>query len=277
MPATAIVTDSTSDIPPEEAEALSIEVVPALVTVEGQSYEDGRGLSRLEFYRRLPFLREPATTAAPSPRVFEIAYEKVMAAGAERVLSMHVSSKLSGLIDVARIAAATFGDRVHVFDSLQVSLGLGFQAMEAAAVALAGASFDAILQAAQRARDRVRIVAMIDTLEYLRRSGRVSWMRAGLGDLLRVKLIVRVADGVVQRIGEARTKHRALDQLVTMATSWGPQERLAILHSAVPEEAAALAQRLRDLSARAPLIVDVTTVIGTHVGPGSLGLAALSR
>jgi len=277
MPATAIVTDSTSDIPVEEAEALGIEVVPALVTVEGQSYVDGRGLSRPEFYRRLPFLREPATTAAPSPQVFEMAYEKVMAAGAERVLSMHLSSKLSGLIDVARIAAASFGDRVHVFDSLQVSLALGFQAMEAAAAALAGASFDAVLQVAQRARDRVRIVAMIDTLEYLKRSGRVSWIRAGLGDLLSVKLMVRVADGVVQRIGEVRTKHKALDQLVAMAQSWGPQERLAILHSAVPEEAAALAQRLRDLSARVPLIVDVTTVIGTHVGPGSLGLAALSR
>jgi DegV family protein with EDD domain len=277
MPSTAIVTDSTSDVPPEEAKALSIEVVPVLITLEGRSYVDGLELSRTDFYRRLPMTKAPATTAAPSLRTFEAVYEKVLSQGAERVLSIHLSEKLSSLINIARQAATSFGDSVQVFDSWQVSLAAGFQVMQAAAAALAGETFETILEVAQKARDHARVVAMIDTLEYIRRSGRVSWLRAGLGDLLRVKLLVRVADGVVQRIGEARTKARALEQLRSIAEGWGPLERLAILHSGVPAEAAEFAQRLRDLCGQSPLIVDVTTAIGTHVGPGSIGLAALSR
>ncbi len=272
-----VVTDSTSDIPADEAEALGIEVIPALVTVNGKSYKDGTELDRAELYRRMPLLKTPATTAVPSPSVFEALYERLLASGVERVLSMHVSSRLSTMVNVARQAAAAFGDRIHVFDSLQVSLGLGFQAMEAATAALADRPFEAILEVARRARERVRLCAMIDTLEYIRRSGRVSWLRAGLGEMLKVKLLVSVADGLVQRIGEVRTRRRALEQLLALGRGWGPMERLAVLHSAVPEEAADLAQRLKDLSARLPLIADVTTVIGTHVGPGSLGLAGLTR
>lgn len=277
MPSTAIVTDSTSDVPPEEAEALSIEVVPVLITLNGHSYVDGLELSRADFYRRLPRTKAPATTAAPSPRAFEAVYEKVLSQGAERVLSIHPSEKLSSLVNIARQAATSFGDRVQVFDSWYVSLAAGFQAMQAGAAALAGETFETIVEVAQKARDRARVAAMIDTLEYIRRSGRVSWLRAGLGDLLRVKLLIRVADGMVQRIGQARTKARALEQLRSIAEAWGPLDRLAILHSAVPAEAAEFAQRLRDLYSQSPLIVDVTTAIGTHVGPGSIGLAALSR
>ncbi len=277
MPLHVVVTDSTSDIPPDEAAALGIEVIPALVTVNGKSYQDGTELDRADLYRRMPLLRTPATTAVPSPSVFEALYDRLLTSGAQRVLSMHVSSKLSTMVNVARQAAAAFGDRVHVFDSLQVSLGLGFQAMEAAAAALANRPFEVVLETARRARERVRVIAMIDTLEYIRRSGRVSWLRAGLGEVLKIKLLVTVADGLVQRIGEVRTRRRALDQLLACVRAWGPMERLAVLHSAVPEEAAGLAQRLKDLSARLPLIVDVTTVIGTHVGPGSLGLAGLTR
>jgi DegV family protein with EDD domain len=193
------------------------------------------------------------------------------------VFSIHLSSRLSALIDMARQAAKTVGERIHVFDSLQVSLGLGFQVMEAATAALRDEPLEAIQEITRHARERAQVVAAIDTLEYLRRSGRVGWIRAGIGDLLRVKLLVRVADGVVQRIGEVRTKHKALDQLLGVAESWGPLERLAVLHSGVPEEAAAFAGRLRHLASRLPLIVDVTTAIGAHVGPGSIGLAALSR
>lgn len=273
----AVVTDSTCDIPPDEAERLGIEVIPALVTVNGKSYKDGSELDRAELYRRMPLLKTPATTAVPSPSVFEGVYEQLLGAGIHRVLSMHLSSRLSTMVNVARQAAAAFGDRVHVFDSLQVSLGLGFQVMEAAAAALADRPFEAILEVARRARERVRVCAMIDTLEYIRRSGRVSWLRAGLGELLKVKLLVTVADGLVQRIAEVRTRRRALEQLLAFGRAWGPMERLAVLHSAVVDEATELAERLKDLSARPPLIVDVTTVIGTHVGPRSLGLAGLMR
>jgi len=275
-PTIGIVTDSTGDIPVEEAARLGIHVVPAIVTIEGETFVDGQGLSRQEFYRRLPEMHEPPTTAAPSPQRFAEAYESLLSAGFGRILSIHVSSKLSAMLGIAAQAAAAFGDRVHVFDSAQVSMGLGFQAMEAATLATAGASFEAVLDAAQRARERVWTVAMIDTLEYLRRSGRVSWLRAGLGEFLRVKLLVQIGDGVVQRIGEVRTRHKAVDQLLSLVESRAPLERLAVLHSGIAAEAAALAERLRPLARQAALVVDVTTVIGTHVGPGSIGASGLS-
>ncbi len=277
MPSTAIVTDTTSDVPPEEAKALSIEVVPVLITLNGHSYVDGLELSRADFYRRLPMTKAPATTAAPSLHAFEAVYEKVLSKGAEKVLSIHPSEKLSSVVNIARQAATSFGDRVHVFDSLYVSLAAGFQVMQAAAAALAGETFETILEGVQRARERARVAAVIDTLEYIRRSGRVSWLRAGLGDLLRIKLLVRVADGAIQRIGQARTKPKALEQLRAIAETWGPLEKLAILHSSVPAEAAEFAERLRGLCTQAPLIVDVSTAIGTHAGPGCIGVAALSR
>ncbi len=275
-PLIGVVTDSTGDIPVEEAERLGIHVVPAIVTIEGETFVDGQGLSRSEFYRRLPEMREPPTTAAPSPQRFAEAYERLLTGGVNRVLSIHVSSKLSGMLGIAAQAAAVFGDRVQVFDSGQVSMGLGFQAMEAAARAAAGASFEAVLEAAKHARERVWTLAMIDTLQYLRRSGRVSWLRAGLGEFLRVKLLVEVVDGVVQRLGEVRTRHKAIDQFLSLVETRAPFERLAVLHSGIAAEATTMAERLRPLVREAALVVDVTTVIGTHVGPGSLGAAGLS-
>ncbi len=274
---TAILTDSTADIPVDQVEAYSVTVVPALLTVEGQSYIDGVGMTRADLYRRLPELREPPTTAAPSPLEFERAYAGLLAAGYGRILSMHLSSKLSGMVSIAAQAARKFGDRVRVFDSGQVSLGLGFQVIEAAVAALSNLPFETILNAAQRARERVRLIAMINTLEYIRRSGRVSWLRANLGELLRIKLLVELVDGVITRLDRVRTRHKALEELRGLVQSWGPLERVAVLHTAIPEEAAAFAERLRQLSRNAPIVVDVTTIIGAHVGQGSIGVAALRR
>jgi DegV family protein with EDD domain len=274
---TAILTDSTADIPVDQAETYAVTVVPAVLTVEGKSYIDGIGLTRADLYRRLPELREPPTTAAPSPLEFERAYARLLAAGYERILSMHLSSKLSGMVSIAAQAARKFGDRVRVFDSGQVSLGLGFQVIEAAGAALSNLPFDTILGAAQRARERVRLIAMINTLEYIRRSGRVSWLRANLGELLHIKILVELVDGVINRIDRVRTRHKALEELRGLVQSWGPLERVAVLHTAIPEEAATFAERLRQLSRTPPIVVDVTTIIGAHVGEGSIGVAALRR
>ncbi len=274
---TAILTDSTADIPVDQVEAYSVTVVPALLTVEGQSYIDGVGMTRADLYRRLPELREPPTTAAPSPLEFERAYAGLLATGYGRILSMHLSSKLSGMVSIAAQAARKFGDRVRVFDSGQVSLGLGFQVIEAAVAALSNLPFETILNAAQRARERVRLIAMINTLEYIRRSGRVSWLRANLGELLHIKLLVELVDGVINRLDRVRTRHKALEELRGLVQLWGPLERVAVLHTAIPEEAAAFAERLRQLSRNPPIVVDVTTIIGAHVGEGSIGVAALRR
>ena len=270
-----VVTDSTADVPADEAAALDLTVVPALLTVEGRTYVDGQGFSRTDLYRRMASLDGLPTTAVPSPERFAAAYESLLRAGAAHILSIHLSQRLSGMMQTAAQAAQDFGDRVRLFDSGQVSLGLGFQAMEAAAAALAGSSIQLVTDIAREARDRVRLIAMLNTLEFVRRSGRVSWLRANIGGLLNVKQLVEVVDGTIRRLDRVRTRARALDMLRALATGWGPLRRLAILHTAVPEEAMALGGELSHLSNRPPIVVEVTTVIGAHVGPESIGLAAL--
>jgi DegV family protein with EDD domain len=269
----AIVTDSTSDIPQEVADKLKITIIPAILTMEGETYRDGKDITREEFYRRLPQLSTPPTTAVPSPLAFEEAYQKLFEAGCEKVLSIHLSPKLSGMINVVNQAAQAFADRVTIFDSKQVSLGLGFQVIEAAEAVQEGMSLQAVLNAVRKACEKVRLIAMIDTQEYLRRSGRVSWVRAGLGKMLRLRLLLEVVDGVIERRGIIRTRRRAVDELITKAESWGSLKRLAILHTAAAEDAKGLVERLRQYAALPPLIVDVTTLLGAHVGPASLGVA----
>jgi DegV family protein with EDD domain len=271
----AIVTDSIADIPPEVAESLKITVVPAILTLEGNTYLNGKDLSRDEFYRRMPDLRDPPTTAAPSPIAFEQAYQQLFDSGIERILSIHVAGNFSGMLNSVQQAAQNFGDRVQVFDSHQLSLAQGFQVIEAAITALAGKPFQMVLETAQLARENVQLIAMMDTFEYLKRSGRVSWLRAGMGELLDLKLLVSVIHGVVERIGVTRTRRKAVDQLLNLAGSWRPLKRLAVLHSALPEEATALSDRIQQWSIHPPLVVDVNTAIGVHVGPRAIGLAGL--
>jgi DegV family protein with EDD domain len=274
----SLVTDSTSDLPAAVAEREGVTVVPALITLDGQSYQDGRELSRSEFYRRLPGLSQPATTAAPPPSAFEAAYEGLLGAGSGRVISVHLSRRLSAMHDIAVQAAKRFGERVHVVDSGQVSLGLGFQLLEAARAIRAGGTFASILQVLDRARDRSRTLAMIESMEYLRRSGRVDWLRSSLGQWLHVRLLLEVVDGFIRRVGQARTRGRAIDELLALAARWGAVERWGVMHSGVAVEAEALAARLPvDGSPEPSMIVDVTTVIGVHVGPSCLGLAGFLR
>lgn len=272
-----IVTDSTADLPPEIAARDRIAVVPAYLMLEGKSHPDGEGISRSEFYARLPGFERPPTTAAPSPVAFSRVYERLFHAGYERILSLHVAKELSGMLNSASQAAQAFGGRVHLFDSGQVSLGLGFQVMEAAEAALSGARFGQVLAAASEARKRARVIALVDTLEYLRRSGRVGWLSAGVADLLHVRVVLSVMDGLVEAIAKARTASKALAALLAAATSWGPLKRVAVLHSGAPERAENVSQLLRGITPLTPLIVNATTVIGTHIGPGAVGLAGLMR
>jgi DegV family protein with EDD domain len=272
----AVVTDSTGDVPADQAAALDLTVVPALLTVEGRTYvDDGQSFSRTDLYRRMASLEGLPTTAVPSPERFTAVYESLLRAGAAHILSIHLADRLSGMVQTAAQAAQDFGDRVRVFDSKQVSLGFGFQAMEAAAAALAGNSIQLVTEVAQQARERARLIAMLNTLEFVRRSGRVSWLRASLGGMLNIKQLVEVVDGTIRRLDRVRTRSRALDNLRLIAASWGPLRRLAILHTAVPEEACALREELKDLSKHMPLVVEVTTIIGAHVGPEAIGMAAL--
>jgi DegV family protein with EDD domain len=273
----AIVTDSISDVPVDEQKRLDIVVVPAVVTLDGETYHDGVDLTRAEFYRRLPELKAPATTAAPSPVLFEEAYDRLLTKGVKRILSIHIPSTLSGLINVVSQAAKPFGERVTVFDSGQISLASGYQAIEAAEVAIEGGSIEMAIARAEHAKENVRLIAFIDNLTFLKRSGRINWMTAGLGNLLNVKLLLEVRMGVIERLGQVRTRRKALEQLKTIAESWGPLERLDVPHTVVPEIATEFAQRLTHLCEREPQTPDVTTAIGAHIGPGALGIMGLKK
>jgi DegV family protein with EDD domain len=271
-----VVTDSTADIPSELLDTYAIGMIPALLIIDGQTYEDGTQLSRTDFYKGLPDYRQPPTTATPSPAFFEAAYQRFFEQGIEHVLSIHVASTLSAMHTAASQAAQAFPEKVHVMDSGQLSLGLGFQVIEAALAAQKGNTLDQVLHEANRAREKVHVAALINTLEYLRRSGRVSWLRAGVGELLRIKQLLGVQHGSIENLGKTRTFDRAMQKLLEIGRSWGTCERLAVLHTDIRELAEQVAKSIQSHSVRQPMIVEVTTIIGAHVGPGSIGLAALT-
>ncbi|MBE9478598.1 MAG: DegV family protein [Chloroflexi bacterium] len=273
----AIVTDSTADVPIDTAESLNISVIPAVLTLDGETYVDGLDISRAEFYQRMPDLRTPPTTAVPSVLVFEETYQRLFESGVERILSIHLSSNLSGMVNTAEQAALNFDDRVKVFDSGQLSLGVGFQAIEAAQTIMKGLDFDQVVSTAKRFRERAYVLALIDRLEFMRRSGRVNWLRANIGDFLQIKQLVEVKDGLVNALARTRTFTKAFEQLISIASTWENIKRLAVLHSGAPDRAEELTKRVINLCPNPLIIVDITTVIGVHVGPGCVGLAVLTH
>lgn len=270
-----ILTDSTSDIPAELADRHQIAIVPALLIMDGREYRDRIDLPRQEFYARLPEIKQPPTTATPPPEAFAREYERLLTAGASHIISIHLATSLSGLCNAARAAARHFEGRVTVIDSGQLSLGLGFQALAAAEAARAGR--DAVLAAIAATRERVRVAALLDTLTYLRRSGRVSWARAMLGAAFSLKPLVTVrTGGLVERLGYVRTARQGEIKLLSLLRQAGSLRRLAILHTNAPERARHLLSELSPKLPEPPLIVNVTTVIGAHVGPNGLGFACLT-
>ena len=273
----AIVTDSTSDVPPELAAAQKITVIPAILVIDGKSVVDGEGISRKDFYEQLPSMKTLPTTAAPASGTFENIYESQLSQGASQVLSIHIASKLSGILNAAQAAARSFGKRVHVLDSEQVSLGLGFQALAAAEDAAQGLTLEQVVQRIVELRQRLHLGAMLDSLEYVRRSGRVSWAKASLGSLLQIKPFLRVKDGSVSQLGEARTRHKGIERLRQMLGALGQLERLGILHTNAEPEAQPILTEFAHLSQHPPLLVNVTSIIGAHVGPNALGFVAVTR
>ncbi|MBN1537024.1 MAG: DegV family protein [Anaerolineales bacterium] len=271
----AIVTDSTADLPEDVAKKSGIHVIANLVVVDGVAVEDGKGLSRQDFYSSLPKMKNLPTTATASAGVYHQLYEKLFQQGINHIISIHPPLKLSGIINAANMAAITFNKRVSVIDSETVSLGLGFQAIAAAEAAARGAALETILSIIIEMKKRIRLVAMLDTLEYLRRSGRVNWARARLGDLISIKPFVEVKMGQVFSLGETRTYRKGFVRMLDMLRSLGPLERLAILHTNAENTARQLLDTYCGHFPFEPLIINVTTVIGSHVGPNGLGFIAV--
>ena len=268
-----LVTDSTSDIPGELIARYDIKVIPAIINIGSQSYEDGKGLSREEYYDLLPVLKQSPTTSSPSAGIFESTYGDLISNGVEKIISLHPPTHLSGIFNAARLAAESFNEKVHVLDSGQLSMGLGFQVLAAAEAISSKKGIIEVLNLVSNIKDKVRVQALLDSLTYLRRSGRVSWAKAMVGGLLNLKPIIDLRFGVVKRIGQVRTRSQGIKRLKDDLLKRSPLERLAVLHTNAENDAHTFLEDLNMKFASPPLIVNVTTVIGTHVGPNGLGWA----
>jgi len=272
-----IATDSTCDLPGEIIARHRIAVVPLYIQVGDKSYTDGIDLSRRAFYEQLPQYNPPPTTAVPGPDVFRQAYERLAADGANEVISIHIASRLSTMVNVAQAAAqATDALPVTVFDSGQITLGTGLLVLAAAEAAAAGRSLQEILALLAEKAARIYSFAALDTLEFLRRGGRVSTLRFGLGTLLKIKPLLTMHDGEMS-MHAVRTRKRALEQLVHLANELAPLEQLAVVHARAVQRLKTLRQQVQHLAppGRAVLSAEVTPVIGTHVGPGAVGLVCV--
>ena len=274
-----VVTDSTNDLPPEIIEQYGISVIPMYINIGDRGFQDGIDITRQEFYNRLPHSDPFPTTAAPGIEQFTAVYSRLMESGADQILSIHISSSLSAVMDVARKAAEQFsGIPVTVYDSDQLSLGTGFQVQTAAQAAENGLPLEEILAILKDQSSRSYVFAALDTLEFLKRGGRMNSVMAGLGSLLQIKPILTMHEGKpgAERV---RTKERALQRLIEMTAELGELEQLALVHTNAREEAGALWQQAKHLAPDlvTPLSVDVTPVLGAHLGPGAVGFACTSR
>ena len=273
-----IVTDSTCDLPEEVICDLGITVVPLFINLFDKGYLDGVEITRQDFYTNLPNYKVHPTTGVPGLNAFTRAYEALYSHGATEILSIHISENLSGTVDVAKAAAADFTKTsVTVRDSGQLSLGTGFQVETAARMANEGKSMAEILSALDELMPRIFVTAGLQTLDYLRRSGRMNRFVAGLGSLLQLKPILTMKNGLPgsERV---RTSSKAEDRIIEMLKEHQPIERFALLHTNAPDEANAFLEKIKDLLPESEMYsMDITPVIGVHIGPGAVGYAIVSQ
>ena len=273
-----IVTDSTSDLPQEAAEALGITVVPLYVHFGTEVFKDQVDLSADDFYRRLVTEEELPKTSQPSIGDFVAAYERI-GRDADGIVSVHVSAKVSGTLNSAQQAArqAAGSCPIEVQDTLQASMGIGMVAIEAATVAANGANVEQVASAARDAISRCQCFALLDTLEYLQKGGRIGKAQALLGTLLRVRPLIIVKEGEVHQLAKERTRPKAIARLARTAREFSPLDRMAVLYSTTRSDAQEIADSLADLmvEGRAPMVVQFGPILGTYLGPNSVGIGLL--
>ena len=273
-PRIRILTDSTSDVPPELARQLNITVVPAYVQIEGQSLRDGEQITREEFYRRLPSLSKVPTTAVPSAYEFTAAFRSLVGQ-ADEVIAILLAGALSSMISIAELGAREVPElKVHFVDSQQLAMGIGWQVIIAAEAAQ-GASAAEIIAMLEDVRPRIRLLAVLDTVKYLVHSGRVSWAKGFAARLLDIKPLIEFRQGEAILVGQVRTRRRAMEQLLEMLTKLGHLERLAVIHSCAPDWEVFHARVQALFPDMEVPVSEIGPVIGTHIGPAALGVAVI--
>jgi DegV family protein with EDD domain len=273
-----IVTDSSSDLPPEVIARYDICVVPLYINVGRRGYLDGIDITRDEFYKKMPTFIEHPTTAVPSPLKFRVIYDALIDEGASAVLSIHISKSLSAVVSVAEVATQEIKSApVIVFDSRQLSLGTGFLVEKAAELAQAGFNLPEILEVLNEQIKRTHVFAALDTFHYLHRSGRMNSVLSTLGDILQIKPFLKMYDGnsTAERV---RTRKTAMKRLVELLNEFGPFEKVALLHSDAFDRAQVLLEEIKDILPKGEIWVEqINPVLGAHIGPGVLGFACISK
>ncbi|MFC2012893.1 DegV family protein [Chloroflexota bacterium] len=270
-----IVADSVSDLPPEVVKDLGITIVPLSVRLGEAVYRDGIDITAEEFYGKLAGSKVQPFTSAPTPGAFTGAYDK-LAEEADGILVVTVSARLSATHEAAvqGIEAMRRKCRVEVVDSQWAVMAQGFIAMEAARAAQAGAGLDEVAGIARSNISRVEMLVAFDTLEYLRRGGRIGKAQALLGSMLKVNPMITMKDGVVEPAGRTRSRAKAVDHLYEHVVSYAAVEEIAVENGACPDEADELAKRLGAKFPGQRIYCSRTTpVIGAHTGPGALLVA----
>jgi DegV family protein with EDD domain len=272
-----VVVDSTADIPQSTRDELGISVVPLTILFGNQSFLDGVDMTSDDFYKRLVQSNVHPSTSQPSPGLFAETYER-LARDHDGIISIHLSGKLSGTLRSAEQAKELVPNvPIRTIDSGSVSLGFGFLGIEAARMAREGKSLDEIATRVESMIPNIRLWAVLDTLKYLERGGRIGRTRAFLGTLLNVKPMIQIR-GEVLPAEQVRSHKKAIARMVELAKAEAPYEHLAVLHSQAAPLAEEFADRLAELHPRNKIIVSqLTGVIGVHGGPGLIGVTGIKK
>jgi DegV family protein with EDD domain len=243
-----------------------------------ESYRDGVELSRQEFYEKLKETRTIPTTGTPHPAVYEEAYRR-MAKVDDEIVSIHLAANLSALHDVALVAAQNVPDhKVFVLDSGQVTMGCGWMAIAAAQAARQGKTAEQIVALVEGMKERTHVLAVLDTLDYIYRGGRVSWVQAMVGTLMRIKPLIDVHQGQILLLERTRTRVRSIRRLLERVAALGRLERAMALHTNAPEPANQVADELAVLiPGWDRMIAPAGVTIASHAGPGALGVACVTE
>ena len=272
-----IVTDSVADLPSQVVNELGITVIPMNVRFGTEVYRDGIDLTAEQFYDRLVHSEVLPVTSVPSPGTFAEAYDK-LAEETDEILAIILSSKLSGTYEVALQSVGLMKRkcRVEVIDSQWAVMAQGFIVMKAAKAAKTGASLDEVINITRKTIPRVDFRAAFDTLEYLKRGGRIGKAQAFLGSMLRMNPLITLRDGVVEPAGRTRSRAKAIDHLYNFATSYSHVEEMAIEYATALDEAEMLAERLGSKFPKERIYYSRSSpVIGTHTGPSLLVVTVL--
>jgi DegV family protein with EDD domain len=277
----ALVTDSTASLPPDLVAEHDLTVVPLQVVIGATSYDEGvEGGATPGMLAEALRTWTPVSTSRPNPEVMLETYERLAAGGAEAIVSVHLSGELSGTFESAQLAAGRAPVPVHPVDSRQVGIGTGFAVLAAARARRRGATAEELVTAARRQAEDTASLFYVDTLEYLRRGGRVGAAAALVGSALAVKPILEVTDGRIGPRERVRTAAKALARLEELAVEAARDDpvSVAVAHLASPDRADQLAEHLRErlggqLEDRAVLVGEVGAVLGAHVGPGMVAVS----